>query len=123
MSPALLEVLRRYSCPVDFTDVHPRRADSDGPLHLAAMSGNRADVQLLLENGARVNEPGEMNFTPLHCALMWRHDVVLVELLLAKGADVRAVNEFGDTPWMMVLKRRNELPRRAFAELKKLLRA
>lgn len=66
MSPELAEVLRRYSCPVDFTDVHPLRADADGPLHGAVMNGNRADVKLLLAHGARVNEPGEMRFTPLH---------------------------------------------------------
>lgn len=51
-----------------------------------------------------------------------RRDTEMVALLLSKGADRAAMNEFGNTPLRMVMNDRDELPRRTFTTLKQLLR-
>ncbi|KAK8157519.1 ankyrin repeat-containing domain protein, partial [Phyllosticta citrichinensis] len=43
-------------------------------------------VQVLLKNGAQVNEPNELTSTPLHYAA--GRDLAIVEVLLENGADI-----------------------------------
>ena len=59
-------------------------ASSEGgliPLHVAAMSGDVASVQLLLAAGAPINAQSASGSTPLHLATEKGHLGVLCELL------------------------------------------
>ncbi|KAG7268324.1 hypothetical protein CRUP_035072 [Coryphaenoides rupestris] len=74
-------------------------ADGSAPLHLATASARPLECcELLLDGGAAVNAAtGESQSTPLHVAARRGLDD-LVELLLARGADVLARNREGETP-------------------------
>lgn len=69
------------------------RAISNGetPLNEAAYAGHKTIAEILIDNGAQVNEKGFLEATPLHCATLKGHKDV-VELLLAHGADVNAID-------------------------------
>lgn len=68
-------------------------------LGLASFFGHREAVELLLANGARVNDASRnrMRVAPLHSALAGAHTEI-AELLLSAGADVNAVQADGYTP-------------------------
>jgi hypothetical protein len=68
------------------------------PIHDAAKNGNLAGVQAELDKGVNVIEK-EDNYgrTPLHHASTNGHKKI-VELLIAKGADVNAKSKFENTP-------------------------
>ncbi|EJN04060.1 Sel1 repeat protein [Phyllobacterium sp. YR531] len=76
-------------------------ADADGylPIHLAATSSTSEIVELLLANGAKVNErnaaTGE---SPLHLAVTYNKDLAVVKTLLEHGADKNQTNAAGLTP-------------------------
>lgn len=64
-----------------------------GPLHDAAMAGDIAQIELLLSQGADVNEKSGSP-PPLYFAINTEH-VEAAELLIARGADVNARSTFG----------------------------
>lgn len=70
------------------------------PLHGAVVNGHGATVRCLLENGANVNyEAIETKSTALHRVVEEKcESEEIIKLLLEWGADVRAVDEGGDTP-------------------------
>ncbi|KAI5837221.1 ankyrin repeat-containing domain protein [Morchella snyderi] len=73
------------------------RLTSHTPLHWAAGCGNVAAVELLLERGAEIDQEGGMvRYTPLILAAINDHERV-VRLLLAKGADVKAITMWNET--------------------------
>ena len=69
------------------------------PIHDAAKGGDLAGVQAELDKGAEVNGKDDGGWTTLHWAA-WHDRKEIVELLIAKGADVNAKtdNQYGDTP-------------------------
>lgn len=67
------------------------------PLHSAAAGGHRRVVAALLEAGADPNARQHGGFTALHAAVA-RDDVVLVDLLLAHGADASLAADDGRAP-------------------------
>lgn len=69
------------------------------PLHVITTS-NPDIVDLLVANNARLNEKDINGNTPLHTFL---DKPVLVEKLLKNGADPNAKNDFGVSPYMMML--------------------
>ncbi len=72
-------------------------------LHLAILS-ERADlVELLLKNGAEVNQVDADGRTPLHCAISRRCNVDLVKKLLEKGADFTAEEAGRRTPVQLAI--------------------
>ena len=98
---ALASALQRYSQAADFLDVEltdPRQKGigEDTPLHMAAQDGRDEDIELFLDHGCDVNEPGDLGYTPLHFAVMGGH-LDTARLLLSHGADLEAKNEFGET--------------------------
>lgn len=81
----------------------PNRSDETA-LMLAALRGHLGVVQQLLAHGAAVNRGG---WSPLHYAATGS-DPHIVELLLAKGAQVDARSPNGTTPLMMAARYGNE---------------
>lgn len=80
--------------------VSPDLANEDGltALHQSCIDDFREMVQQLLEAGAKVNARDSECWTPLHAAATCGH-LHLVELLIARGADLLAVNTDGNMPY------------------------
>ena len=79
------------------TDVNALNQAGESALMMAALKGDLAGVQLLLDRGARVNQSG---WSPLHYAATGPEPKV-VQLLLDRGADIDAGAPNGTTPLMM----------------------
>ncbi len=78
-------------------DVNQLNKAGESALMLAAIKGQLDWCEKLLQRGARVNQPG---WSPLHYAATGPNPRI-VELLLARGAEVEAVSPNGSTPLMM----------------------
>jgi ankyrin repeat protein len=78
-------------------DVNAQNAAGESALMLAALKGDQEWCQRLLERGARVQHPG---WSPIHYAATGPN-ARIVELLLARGADINAESPNGSTPLMM----------------------
>lgn len=75
-----------------------RDEQGGGALHVAAGSGHLEATQALLHAGFSVSEPDTRTGKfPLHWAVT-RGTPEVVELLLRRGADVNARDQFGETP-------------------------
>jgi cytohesin len=56
-------------------------------------------IEVLLENGAEIDNCDEMKETPLHGAVMkCRQSIDVVKLLISKGANVNAKDQYEQTP-------------------------
>ena len=81
-------------------DVNARNTGVAGgstPLHMASGHRNREPImQLLIDNGAKVNTKGMLNATPLHIASLSGYPTN-INLLLKHGADIAAVKDGGAT--------------------------
>ena len=66
------------------------------PLHDAAREGDVEKVSGLVDEGAAMDVPGNNGETPLNLAILGDHPAV-VDLLIEKGADIRARNSGGFT--------------------------
>ncbi|XP_037022431.2 protein phosphatase 1 regulatory subunit 16A isoform X2 [Artibeus jamaicensis] len=80
--------------------VSPDLANEDGltALHQSCIDDFREMAQQLLEAGATVNAHDSECWTPLHAAATCGH-LHLVEMLIARGADLLAVNTDGNMPY------------------------
>ena len=77
--------------------VDPESHDLGGPLHEAARRGNELVVQLLVADGADIEQMNSGYYTPLHEAAA-AGNVSVVRALLELGAAVNAVSKLGETP-------------------------
>lgn len=98
---ALDEVLRRigdtaYFADMPVSDPNQRGFFDNHPLHVAAGWGDCAAIRVLVDAGARIDERGDLGFTPLLEAVAQGHrDAAL--LLIELGAKA-ARNDAGDLP-------------------------
>ena len=79
-------------------------------LHLAATCSSAPVVKVIVEAGAGsvdINACDSLNQTPLHYAAFWNDDVNVVQILLSKGADVKAMNKWQCTPLHLAAARNN----------------
>ena len=91
-----LEQARRFLA----TGADPNAPDSKfgvTPLSWAAMYGDDEIVQLLIEKGAKVNQPNKDGSFPLHCAAFLGQDAA-VRVLLKSGANPTTRTQRGYTP-------------------------
>jgi cytohesin len=75
--------------------------ESYSPLHVAASSGNKEVVKLLLTKGAQIESKGERGETPLFNAIRSKNKET-IELMLATGANIKA-KSFTGTPLSMAV--------------------
>jgi ankyrin repeat protein len=78
-------------------DVNALNQVGESALMMAALKGDLAGAQLLLEHGAKINHPG---WSPLHYAASGP-EPELVQLLLDRGAEIDAASPNGSTALMM----------------------
>jgi ankyrin repeat protein len=71
--------------------------EGDRLIHIAALRGDLAAVDMLLTAGEDVNAVGDMGQTPAHFAAMNQHKRVY-DLLMASGTNATIIDEFGRTP-------------------------
>jgi len=90
--------------------VNGRSRDGWSPLHLAGFYGHVDAARWLLERGAAVEaiSTGREANRPLHAALAGAGNPALVELLVARGADVCATGASGITPLHIAASRGSE---------------
>ena len=88
-----------------------KKKDCDGftPLDQAVGEGDAKMVSFLLKAGANVNQRST-NGTPLHTACVYGHHDV-VRLLIAHGANVRALDDEGQAPADLVSGRASAIGR------------
>ena len=67
------------------------------PLHVAAVRGDAAAINALLDAGADIQSRGEHGYSPMHEAVEQGHVEALI-LLLDRGASVCVMNDDGLTP-------------------------
>lgn len=84
------ELLLQHKVDVNATQRH----HGDTPLCVACRKGFLAHAELLVRNGARVNQQGKGGQTPLHCALEGRHEDV-ARLLVGASASVNVSDIMG----------------------------
>jgi ankyrin repeat protein len=80
--------------------LHVIEPDGSTPLHCAAWKGNVAAVEALLDAGADIDAESQNDHygtTPLHAAAHGNQKEVAA-ILIARGANLKAVNMHGRTP-------------------------
>lgn len=85
---------------VDIDSLHYKGffGESNGLIHLAALSGNNLAIDKLLAKGADINQRNNQGNTALHLAIRNEHEST-VKWLLSKQAKVNLLNAKGNTPW------------------------
>ena len=84
-------------------------------LHYAAMTGSKEIVELLIENGAKVDARSQNGETPLFRTAIGGA-VEAAKVLLINGADVNARNDANDTPLHFAVMERSIAPMVTFGD-------
>jgi ankyrin repeat protein len=95
---AVTELLIANGLDVNAKSIASGETKDATPLHAAAGKGNIEVAEVLINNGAELEAKLSQNKnTPLHLAVRNNQEAMVI-LLIAKGADVNAVTEYGETP-------------------------
>ena len=70
---------------------------------MAALAGNSAIVQILINKGADVNAKNYINYTPLHAAAYYNKGAVIKILALTNNIDLNAQGAQDITPIMLAI--------------------
>jgi len=84
-------------------------AQSSAPVADAAMSGDRAAVKTLLQQGSDVNAAQGDGMTALHWAAM-KNDAELAQMLVYAGANVKATTRLGGNTPLIIAARNGNAP-------------
>ena len=87
-----------------------KHSDNHTLLHYAIV--NRASEELikfLLQSGITPKTQDDYKSTPLHAAAFRFYGIDILKLLIDKGADINAIDSFGDTPLDMAYKSYNSI--------------
>jgi Ankyrin repeats (3 copies) len=96
--PAIAELLLARGA-----DVRAHGREGETPLHVAAISGNEAQMRVLLDHRAEIDARDASGKTPLHnAATLARIDAA--SFLVSRGADVSLRNRNGETSLHLVPK-------------------
>lgn len=82
---------------VEFESINTTNSLGDNALHCVCLWGDAESARTLIDAGIPIDQFGERGYTPLHVACMAGH-IAVVELLVARGADLFAQSE-GDLPF------------------------
>ena len=88
-------VLERQLKKKEIVELLLKNGGKHGSIYGAARGGDLEAVKKFLDEGADINQRGYGGGTPLHCASSWSNKKEVVELLIAKGADVNAKDDQG----------------------------
>ena len=100
MDENLINLFLQYQGTTSFcghpsiSSVHDLGSMGETLLNLAVNLQAKKDILLLIKNGADVNKPGELKFTPLHNACL-HGNTSIIKILLENGANQNIKNEFG----------------------------
>ncbi|MDX1563338.1 MAG: ankyrin repeat domain-containing protein, partial [Gammaproteobacteria bacterium] len=114
--PPMMELLIEHGADIEARSIHrdyqrhvtaegrPKSLDSGGftPLLYAARENCIACAEVLLENGADINNPDPDGVSPLHVAIM-NTNWDLAKLLIEAGADVNQWDIYGEAPLFTAL--------------------
>jgi len=101
----VFDISRKF---VDVFDLcHPPSINMNGLLFTACHFGDLEISRLLIDKGADITAADKSEQTPLHEALLCRHEGV-AQLLIGKVADVTATDKYGRTPLHLALMWGNE---------------
>jgi hypothetical protein len=95
--PDLVHPVAAVPASLDYGDDYKLEKDDKTILIWAAYKGHEANVRLLLEHGADVNQASDDGRTPLICAAGAGHEHI-VRLLLEHGAEVNKADVYRKTP-------------------------
>jgi serine/threonine-protein phosphatase 6 regulatory ankyrin repeat subunit B len=79
-------------------DINAKNEEDETPLHCAAMFGNPAILEILIENDGNIHDTDSNRDTLLHYAARCNGNEKVIIFLLDKGLDIKAKNKNGKTP-------------------------
>ncbi len=91
--PGFIQTFEKYKISPDSKDIN-----GDSLLSIAVQSNSFQIVNYLLNVGATPNTQNNKYNTPLHYALTF-HNFEIADMLIQRGADEKAENIMGITPW------------------------
>jgi uncharacterized protein len=102
VSNSLDTVIQKYKdipdfCGIKILNVQTKTIANDQLLHVASVNGDLQSAEILINEGASINEKGENGFTPLHYAVE-QGKTELVIFFIQHGADKNCKNDFCQTP-------------------------
>ena len=88
----------QYFVEVEGVDVNARSPSGRSALHFAAECNSVEVVEYLTDKDAVVDAQSNLGMRPLHYAAKCNSNVVVLECLVTKGADVNAMTRECETP-------------------------
>lgn len=85
------------------------------PINIAAWQGNKKMVDLLLKQGAEVEDRTKWGEVPLHHAVTFNH-VAVCEVLLSAGADPFAEDNLKRSPYMLAMRKGSTKMKKLFSK-------